>query len=151
MLFEEEVPNYQMTVSQFSATFSTGWSEEVLTCAWNPSELPRPETHIKPDVSHATQAHWRTSISGATTVKPTASVQTATVSFFWFYQSQSRNPQTVSVPKTHRPRRQVFICQFGCLSCSAQVSGVRDWAWWYYILTMRERELYFDNVFSSNR
>ena len=72
-----------MTVSQFSATFYIGWSEEVLTCAWNPSEPPRPETHIKPDVSHATQAHWRTSISRAIAVKRTASVQTDRHSLFF--------------------------------------------------------------------
>ena len=41
------IANYQMTVSQFSATFSIGWLEKVLTCAWNPSKLPQPETHIK--------------------------------------------------------------------------------------------------------
>ena len=59
------IANYQMTVSQFSATFSTGWLEEVLTCAWNPSELhgQKPISNLmsvtpsKPVGSHRRETH----------------------------------------------------------------------------------------------
>ena len=65
---------------------------EVSCQTHNPLELPRPEIHIKPDVSPA-QARRRTSISHACTrtsldahsgiaMNPTVSIQTAMVSCF---------------------------------------------------------------------
>ena len=123
------IANYQMTVSRFSATFFH-WMIRGGSNPWQ-----KPETHR--------YSHGQKPISNLMSVTPPKPVggppfrepppwnplrqSKQPVSFFWFYQSQPRNPQTVSVPKTHRPRRQAFICQFGCLWCSAQVSEVRDW------------------------
>ena len=74
----------KMTVSQFSATFFTRWSEEVLTCDRNLKPIATPTARNPYQTwCHATKACRRTSISGATAMKPTASVQTAIVSFFF--------------------------------------------------------------------
>lgn len=96
---------------------------EVSCQTHNPLELPRPEIHIKPDVSPA-QARRRTSISHACTktsldahsgiaMNPTVSIQTAMVSCFAM---PILAVKPIVLVQTHC--HQVPICQSGRIWCS---------------------------------
>ena len=88
------IANYQMTVSQFSATFSTGWLEEVLTCAWNPSEL-----HGQKPISNLTLVTPPKPIGGPPFQEPPP----------WNPLCQSKQPQSLfsnSTNLSHKTHRQ---------------------------------------------
>ena len=99
----------------------------------NPLELPRPDIHIKPDVSPP-QARRRTSISHSSarmsldahssiSMKPTLSIQTAMVSCFAM-PILAVKPTVLAQTHCH----QVPICQFGRIWCSGRW-GPLGWGW----------------------
>ena len=97
-LSQQSYSKLSITVSQYSTTFSTGWSEEGPTRdrTLKPIRTPMVRNPYQTRC-RATQARWRTSIHHC--VRPNGHSF-----FFWFYQSQPWNPQFQS--KTHH--------QFGC-------------------------------------
>ena len=77
------------------------WSEECLTRDRNLKPISNPMSRC-PTLSK--DLHFRSHLCETHCISPNNHSF-----FFWFYQSQPRNPQTVLVPKTHRPPSSFYL------------------------------------------